>query len=97
MKDYTFNRALRVGLKPSHKRNVALRGVVKQIVEGKPSHHSSMGSTVAFILYELERLKQPYVLMYMGGEGYVIKAAAKLEKLDEKADVDGQDQAVVGS
>lgn len=96
MTEYTFNRALRVGIKPSHKRSAVLRGVVKQIVEGKPSHHSSMGSTVPFILAELERLKQPYVLLAMPGEGYVIKAAAKLEKLDEKADLEGPDQAVAG-
>ena len=78
MRDYTFNSALRNGIKPSHKRNKALRAAVDQVIVGKPSQHSSSGTTVAFILSELERRGQPYVLLGMPGQGYVIKAAAKI-------------------
>jgi hypothetical protein len=92
MKDYTFHRALLNGIKPSHKRNKVLRAIVQQIIDGKPSNHSFMGETLPFILSELEKRGQPYVLLGMPGEGYVIKAAAKVGY--EKADVDGSDQAV---
>lgn len=95
MKDYTFHRALLNGVKPSHKRNKALREVAGQIAAGVPSNHSPSGTTVPFILSELEKAKQPYVLLYMPGQGYVIKAAAKVSY--EEADVDGSDKAVAGS
>jgi hypothetical protein len=97
MKEYTFLQALRNGIRPSHKRNKILREVTQQIIAGRPSNHSSMGATLPFILSELERLKQPYVLLAMPGEGYVVKAAAKIGAANEEADVEGPDQAVVGS
>lgn len=92
MRDYTFNSALRNGIKPSHKHNKIIRAAVDQVIAGKPSQHSKSGTTVAFILSELEKRGQPYVLLGMPGEGYVIKAAAKVGH--EEANVDGSDQAV---
>ena len=59
---------------PGQRRNRVLADVAAQVAMGKPSFHTSMGSTVAAILSFLEEQGIPYTLAAEPGKGYVIKA-----------------------
>lgn len=69
----TFKDALNKGITPSLRRNRAIKQVIQQVIEGKPSFHSQLGSTVCTILHGLEEARVPYVLIAKPGSGYQIQ------------------------
>lgn len=76
----TFKDGLTKAITPSQRRNRVLKHFLSQMVkEGKPSHHSPMGSTVAVLLAGLEEAGVPYVLSARPGMGYIIQPSRDLE------------------
>lgn len=57
---------------PSQRRSVVLRQWLAELKEGKPTHHSSQGLTVAYYIEALEAAGVPYKLTAYPGLGYYI-------------------------
>lgn len=70
----TFRKVIAGGITASQRRNKFLKGVIEEIIAGKPSYHRAMGSTLCTILTALEEKGIEYVLVASPGNGYMVQA-----------------------